>query len=110
MKTKTLHLVSIFCTLCLTTILVLHGEMKTAFAQNPQSITNGISTPTAAQRFFEEGDQMIETEIEILIHPEIYSRDDILEMEGINPQNIQELEKPETMNDLHNNKPKSENN
>ncbi len=110
MKTKNLHLVSIFYTLCLTTILVLHCGIKIALAQNPQSVINGMSTPTAAQRFFEEGDEMMEREIDILVHPDIYSHENILEMKGINPQNIQESEQPETINELHESNPKSENN
>ena len=96
MKTNTLHFVSFFCTnVAITLILVIVGAMETARAQNTlpsfnQSVLNGLFSPTAAERFFEEGRRDMEREIEILAHPERYKSEGILQLNTIDIKIIEE--------------------
>lgn len=99
MKTNTLHFVSFFCTsLAIAIALVIIGGMGTAKAQNAvpklnQSVLNGLFSPTAAERFFEEGRRDIEREVKILAHPERYKREDILKIDTTDIKRIEETGK-----------------
>ncbi|MCJ8278505.1 MAG: hypothetical protein MJK14_00760 [Rivularia sp. ALOHA_DT_140] len=63
--------VDFFCA-CMTIISVIAGGMDTAFAQQNnvpsinQSVLNGLYSPTASERFFEEGKRKIKRETDIL--------------------------------------------
>ncbi len=89
MKTNTLNFVSWFGTsLAIAILLVIVGAIGTAKAQTnapnvSQSVLNGLFTPTAADRFFEEGRRNMERESEILNYPERYSREDILQFNRV---------------------------
>ncbi len=69
---NTLEFVSFFCTsLAISIVLVIVSAMATARAQNTRpllnrSVLNGLYSPTAAERFFEEGRRGMEREIEII--------------------------------------------
>ena len=99
MKTNT-HLVSLFCTSLATAItLVIVGATGTAVAQNNvphvNEVLNGFNsndlfTPTAAERFFEEGRRKMEREAEILAHPERYSGEGILQINTLDMEVIDE--------------------
>ncbi|MGK7895119.1 MAG: hypothetical protein AB4372_16225 [Xenococcus sp. (in: cyanobacteria)] len=96
MKNNTIHLVSFFGTsLAIAILLVIFGALGTAKAQTnlsnfPQQSLNGLFTPTAADRFFEEGRRNLEREAEILTHPERYYRDDFLQTNRIDIKIIDE--------------------
>ena len=96
MKTNTLHFISFFGTSLLIAIfLVIIAAIGTAKAQNTlpnfnQSALNGLFTPTAADRFFEQGRRNLEREAEILAHPERYYREDILQTNTIDIKIIDE--------------------
>ena len=96
MKTNALHFVSFFGTsLAIAILLVIVGAIGTAKGQTNvpnlnQSVINGLFTPTAADRFFEEGRRNMEREREILTHPERYSREDILQINTIDIKIIDE--------------------
>lgn len=93
MKTNTLNFVDFFYTsLVSVLILVIVGASGTARAQNTQSVLNGLFTPTSADRFFEEGRRDMERQIEILVHPELYSREDILQINITDIKKIEETE------------------
>ena len=99
MKTNT-HFVSLFYTSLATAItLVIFGAMGTVLAQNPTPNvnevlrdfnSNDLFTPTAADRFFEEGRLKMEREIEILAHPERYSGEGILQINTLDMEVINE--------------------
>ena len=96
MKTNTLHFVSFFSTsLAIAYTLVIIGTTGTAKAENTvpnlnQSVLSGLFSPTAAERFFEEGRHKIEREAQILVHPERYKREDILQINTIDIKKIEE--------------------
>ena len=91
MKTNTLHLINLFCTsLATALILVIVTAKGTAFAQDKntllnrdQSVINGLFSPTAAQRFFEEGRRNLKREAEILEAPERYFGKEILQINTV---------------------------
>ena len=94
MKTNSLHFVSSFCTSG-AIALVIVGGMGTALAQNAvpninQSVLNGLFSPTAAERFFEQGRRDMEREIEIFANPERYSGEGILQVNTIEIKVIEE--------------------
>ncbi|MGK7936320.1 MAG: hypothetical protein AB4206_11085 [Xenococcaceae cyanobacterium] len=99
MKTNT-HFVSLFYTSLATAIaLVIVGAMGTTLAQNSgpnvnQLLrgfnSNDLFTPTAADRFFEEGRRKMEREAEILAHPERYSGEGILQINTVDLEVIDE--------------------
>ncbi len=96
MKTNTLHFVSFVCT-SFAIALVIIGTMGTAKAQNTlpnlnQSVLNGLFSPTAAERFFEEGRQNMEGEVQILANPELHKGEDILQINTVDIQTIKETE------------------
>ncbi|MGB5635532.1 MAG: hypothetical protein WBM44_11625 [Waterburya sp.] len=86
MKTNTLDFISFLGTsLAIAILLVIVGAIGTAKAQTTvpnvgQSALNGLFTPTAADRFFEEGRRNMAREREILAHPERYYREDSLQI------------------------------
>ena len=98
MKTNILHLVSFWGTsLAIAIILVIVAAIGTAKAQNTlpnfnQANLNGLFTPTAADRFFEEGRRNMEKEAEILAHPERYSREDLIQLNTIDIKIIESTE------------------
>ncbi len=68
---NTLEFVSFFCTsLAISIVLVIVSAMATARAHTRpllnRSVLNGLYSPTAAERFFEEGRRGMEREIEII--------------------------------------------
>ncbi len=95
MKNNTLHFVSFFCTsLAIAIALVMLAATGTAKAENNvsnlntiphinESVLNGLYSPTAAERFFEEGRRNIEREIEVLANPERHRREGILKIDTI---------------------------
>ncbi|WP_414621244.1 hypothetical protein [Calothrix sp. CCY 0018] len=95
MKINTLQLASFFC-IYGTFASVIIGAMGTALAEsNPpmpnQSLLNGLYSPTASERFFEEGKRKIERETKILVNPERYKREGILKNNIVNNR-IEQLE------------------
>ncbi|MDJ0649682.1 MAG: hypothetical protein QNJ60_13385 [Xenococcaceae cyanobacterium MO_188.B19] len=102
MKTNTLHSISIFCSsLAIAIFLVMVSAMGTAKAQNTlpnnlrQSAINGLFTPTAADRFFEQGRQQMEREADILANPERYYNDRLLQVNTIDIKIIDENGEPQ---------------
>ncbi|MBV6625785.1 MAG: hypothetical protein KI793_23135 [Rivularia sp. (in: Bacteria)] len=96
MKTNTLHFASLVC-IYGTFATVIIGAMDTALAESTvplpdQSVLNGLYSPTASERFFEEGQRNIQRETKILLNPELYRREGILKNNIINSQIIEELE------------------
>lgn len=98
MKTNTLHFVSFFCTsLAIGYALLTIGTIGTAKAQHAntiprinQSVLNGLFSPTAAERFFEEGRRKMEREAQILAHPERYKGESLLQINKIDIEGIKE--------------------
>ncbi len=102
MKTNTLHSISIFCSsLAIAIFLVMVSAMGTAKAQNTlpnnlnQSTLNGLFTPTAAERFFEQGRRQMEREADILANPERYYNDSLLQVNTIDMKIIDENGEPQ---------------
>ena len=96
MKINTLHFASLFC-IYGTLASVIVGAMGTAKAQDAvplssQSVLNGLYSPTASERFFEEGKRKIEKQTKILLNPERYKREGILKNNIDNTKIIEELE------------------
>ena len=87
MKTNTLHSVTNLCeSLVIAIIIVLLSAVATAKAQNnsfniPDSTRNGLFTPTAAQRFFEQGRKSFEREADILVNSDFYLNEDLLQID-----------------------------
>ncbi|WP_027843620.1 hypothetical protein [Mastigocoleus testarum] len=104
MKTNILRLVSFFSTsLAIALALVIISAMSTAKANNnapvPRtlpdlhpSVLNGLISPTASERFLEEGRRKLETEADILVHPERYEREVILKIDMTKIKKIEEIE------------------
>ena len=96
MKTNTLHSVYFFCSsLAIAIALILVGATGTAKAQNAvprldEFDSNGLFTPTSAQRFFEQGRRNLDREVEILEDPEHYFGEDILQINSIDIKVIDE--------------------
>ncbi|MEM7714781.1 MAG: hypothetical protein AAF349_14595 [Cyanobacteria bacterium P01_A01_bin.68] len=96
MKTNTLGLAAFFCTYATFASLIL-GATGTAKAQEAiplpdQTVLNGLYSPTASERFFEEGKRSIEREARILINPKLNQREGLLKNNIINSKIIEELE------------------
>ncbi len=71
--------------------------MDTAKAQEAvqipnQTVLNGLYSPTASERFFEEGKRSIERETRILTNPKLNQREGLLKNNIVNSQIIEELE------------------
>lgn len=98
MKTNALHSVSFFCSsLIIAIALILFSAMGTAKAQNAvprldEFDSNGLFTPTSAQRFFEQGRRNLDRNVEILEDPEHYFGEDILQVNSIDIKVIEETE------------------
>ena len=96
MKTDALHSVYFFCSsLTIAIALILVGATGTAKAQNAvprldEFDSNGLFTPTSAQRFFERGRLNLEREEEILNDPEHYFGEGILQINSIDIKVIEE--------------------
>ena len=96
MKTNTVHSISILCqALAIAIFLVIVSAVGTAKAQNTrpnvnQSSLNGLFTPTSADRFFKQGREQMEREIEILANPEDYLSGNILQINTIDMKIIDE--------------------
>ena len=96
MKTNILNLVSFGGTsLAIAILIVIIAAIGTAKGQTnlttlDQPNLSGLFTPTAADRFFEEGRRNMEREAEILNHPERYSRGDILQFSNIDIKIVDE--------------------
>lgn len=96
MKINTLQLASCFC-ICGTFASVIVGAMDAAFAESTvpipnQSVLNGLYSPTASERFFEQGKNKIERETKILVNPQRYKKEGILKNNIVNSRIIEELE------------------
>lgn len=96
MKTNTLHLTYFFC-IYSAIVSVIVGFMDTAKAQEAvqipnQTVLNGLYSPTASERFFEEGKRSIERETRILTNPKLNQREGLLKNNIVNSQIIEELE------------------
>ena len=111
MKNNTLHFVSIFCkSLAIAIVLVILGATATAKAQNtvpqiPNSVRNGLFTPTSADRFFEEGRRNLDREAEILVNPEHYYGEGILQINTTDIKVIDGEEETKTMPNFPDNHP-----
>ena len=114
MKTNTLHSISIFCSsLAIAIFLVIVSAMGTAKAQNTvpninQSTINGLFTPTAADRFFEQGRRQMEREAKIIDNPERYQRDNILQINSIDINIIDEMGEPQSIPEFLENSPENQ--
>ncbi len=107
MKTNILRFVSFFSTsLAIAIALVIIGAMSTAKASNNTSIPrtppnirpsvlNGLFSPTASERFLEEGRRKMEREAEVLVHPERYKREGILKIDTTKIKKIEEIQEKE---------------
>jgi len=96
MKINTLNFTSLCCIYGIFTSVMI-GAIDTAFAETTvplpnQSVLNGLYSPTASERFFEEGKRNIEKQTQILINSERYKREDILKNNIVNSKIIEELE------------------
>ena len=93
MKTNYLYFVSFFGTsLVIAIILVIVTAISTAQAQHSLPNLNGLFTPTSADRFFEEGRRNMEIEARILAHPELYSGENLIQLNTIDIKLIEETE------------------
>lgn len=104
MKTNILRFVSFFSTsLAIAIVLVIISAMSTAEANNNTPVSrnlpdlhpsalNGLFSPTASERFLEEGRHKLEREVDILTHPERYDREAILKIDTTKIKNIEETE------------------
>lgn len=107
MKTNTLHFGSFLCTSLSLTFFIIIGAIDRAFAESKvplpnQSVLNGLYSPTASEKFFEEGRRNIERETEILVNPERYKREDILQNNTIDTKIIEKIEETNsTFNDYY---------
>ena len=114
MKTNVLHFVSFFGTsLVIAILLVIIGAIGTAKAQTSlpnlnQSVLDGLFTPTAADRFFEEGRRNMERESQILAHPERYSREDVLQINRVDIKIIDETGEKIPISDFLEDSPQQE--
>ena len=114
MKTNTLHSISIFCSsLAIAIFLVIVSAMGTAKAQNTvpninQSTINGLFTPTAADRFFEQGRWQMERETKIIDNPERYQRDNILQINSLDMNIIDEMGQPQSVPEFLENSPENQ--
>ena len=82
--------------ICIYSSLII-GVTSTAKAQEAiplpdQTVLNGLYSPTASERFFEEGKRSIEREARILINPKLNQREGLLKNNIINSKIIEELE------------------
>ena len=88
---KTHNLISasnLFNALVVATIILASAAI-TAKAQShrgavvpfPNNVTNGLFTPTQSQRFFQNGREAFEREVEIFNHPESYWDNDVLQFD-----------------------------
>ncbi|ELS02498.1 hypothetical protein Xen7305DRAFT_00022120 [Xenococcus sp. PCC 7305] len=114
MKTNALHFVSFLGTsFAIAVFLVIVGAISTAKAQSslpnfrPSDI-NGLFTPTAADRFFEEGRRNMEREREILTRPERYSHTDILQFNTVDLKIVDETGKEIPISDFLEDSPQQE--
>lgn len=74
-------------TVILALAIVAIAAMKTAKAQRVPdlpdlNVINGLFTPTQSERFFREGRENLEREIEIFNHPERYLNDELLQFDS----------------------------
>ena len=95
MKINPLRFASFFCIYGVFTSVII-GAMDTAKAQEAvsmpnQSLLNGLYSPTASERFFEEGKKKIERETKILVNPKLDRREGILKNNIVNNR-IEQLE------------------
>jgi hypothetical protein len=96
MKINSLRFACFFCIYAVLTSVIV-GAMDTAFAQstvpstNP-SVLNGLFSPTAPERFFEEGKRKIQKETKILFNPQRYKSEVILKIDVDNSKIMEELE------------------
>ena len=96
MKINNLHFASFLC-IYGTFASVIIGVMDTAFAETTvpipdRSVLNGLYSPTAPERFFEQGKKKIERETKILLNPQRYKREGILKNNIDNTKIIEQLE------------------
>ncbi|MDJ0904288.1 MAG: hypothetical protein QNJ55_36455 [Xenococcus sp. MO_188.B8] len=109
MKINALHFVSFFGTsLGIAIILVIVGALGTAKAQNILPNFNGLFTPTSADRFFEEGRRNLEREAHILAHPELYSGEDLIQLNTIDIKLIEETEETNPSSNFSQENPQEE--
>ena len=95
-KMNSQHFVTRFQeSLILAIAIVLATAVATAKAQqarvqtgNLNPMLNGVFSPTAAERFFEEGRNFFDREAVFLSEPELYFREDIIKIE---PQLLQQI-------------------
>ena len=96
MKINTLNFAS-FCCIYGVLASVILGAVGAAKAQEAvplpnQSVLNGLYSPTASERFFEEGKKKIERETKILLNPELYNRENLLKNNLVKTKIIEEIE------------------
>ncbi|MEB3217042.1 MAG: hypothetical protein VKN72_12560 [Nostocales cyanobacterium 94392] len=82
------------------------GTTDRAFAQSNvpsinQSVLNGLYSPRASEKFFEEGNRKIEREIQILQNPERYKHKDILQNNAVDIKTIEKKQTIPTFNDYY---------
>lgn len=72
-----------YCNSVIAALMLLAIAFKPAQAQQIPNLNviNGLFTPTQSERFFREGRQKFERELEIFKHPERYFNDDLLKLD-----------------------------
>ncbi|MEO1184655.1 MAG: hypothetical protein AAFX46_08070 [Cyanobacteria bacterium J06636_27] len=96
MKINILQFAASFC-IYTTLASLIFGATGKAKAQEAvpipnQTVLNGLYSPTASERFFEEGKRSIEREIRILTNPKLNQREGLLKNNIDNSKIIEELE------------------
>lgn len=93
MKTNK-YLFAAFICIYSTLIFGATGKVKAqeAVPLPNQTVLNGLYSPTASERFFEEGKRSIEKETRILLNPKLRQREGLLKNNIVNSRIIEELE------------------
>ncbi|MEM7759608.1 MAG: hypothetical protein AAF298_15995 [Cyanobacteria bacterium P01_A01_bin.40] len=104
MKTNTSGFVfSWFNSLMVAVAIIIFSAVATAKGQNyskaiagvpsiPRSVTNGLFTPTQAERFFQAGREDFAREVKIFNHSELYLGDKLLQ---IDPELVEQMHQPQ---------------
>ena len=106
MKTNTLGFAASF-SIYATFVSLIVGAIGTAKAQEAiplpdQNVLNGMYSPTASERFFEEGKRKIEKESKILLNPKLKQRERLLKNNIGNSRISDELEEKKPIINLPN--------
>ena len=100
MKTNNRDFVCSWFNTLILTVIIGFPAVVAANAENNLDfdMLNGLFTPTQSARFFQAGTEQLEREIEIFNHPELYLRDDMLQ---IDPELIEQMNRDRPFQDLY---------